>query len=495
MRPVVIALCVIVAAACSGTQAVVRSVEPVATATARAGIGGVTPRAWVYAGALFLPADPNTYSDVVSDAKPLADGGWVVLHAPTARPRFNCDPSSFGCGALRRQPIALLQRLDASGRVVAQEHGSEPFALTRLHVFESLNVVIGQGPQVVNGTLHAFRLDTLDGIASQQSDGCIASADRCFGFRTDYTNGTVTIEERDARDLRLISSTTQQIASVGPVSVLPAANLVAWRAATDSAPFVRYVPLDPTKPLAAAWPARAAAACDVAGVADDRAVLTYGPAGCRGDSGWHSEIIDVSTGRTVRALTPDQGYDPYALQHGEVEEAATGIVIDPRDGSDGPAVTGPLLHVDWTRGLAAVGLADGGVAVLKRESGSPAPRDVSFRTIATGACAEYEFPRIMAAEPSRVTCGALAGAASSTRLLVATGRAAYAARSFTVARVVVDQAMRTMDVTLARTGTRTNITDASPASVIELGEQLSGAWLIRLVGDVPFNSPAFAVRL
>src|SRR4051795_3199715 len=83
-----------------------------------AGIGGISrPSVWVYAGALFLPPDPNTYSDVIFDAQPLADGGWIVLHAPTARPRFNCDPGSFGC-ALMRPPLARMQRVDAAGRVV-----------------------------------------------------------------------------------------------------------------------------------------------------------------------------------------------------------------------------------------------------------------------------------------------------------------------------------------------------------------------------------------
>ena len=479
---VAIALLVISCSAAKQADAPVTTSPVVAPPS---GIGGIATNRWTFETALLKPSDPNTYSDVVMDAQPLADGGWLVIHAPTVRPRFNCDPTSYGCG-FARAPIGYLERLDRSGRVVAREHGAEPFGLTRIHVFESLNVVVGEGPQVLNGsTLHAFRLDTLDGIASELTQGCVVDGSRCYSLRPDFASGTVTVEERDPRDLRLAQAWTQPVLPSGSLALFPKENLVAWRAATDTPPFWRAAALDAARPLAIPWLARLQSACEVIRVAEDRAFVTFGPADCRGDSGWHGEIIEVSSGRVIRVVQPDDGISGNALgDHAFVQIAESGVVVDPQTGSDGPRMAGRPLSVDWDRGTAVFALADGGAALLRRQPGAAAQHDLPFQVIASARCDAYESPRVMAALSATVACPALGTAVGPSRLLITPGKAYYAASDIDVRRIAIDPTTRTIEVAYSPGTSRSSVTEPAATTVVELSEPPSaGEWLVRLSVD------------
>ena len=488
---VAIALLVISCSAAKQADAPVTTSPVVAPPS---GIGGIATNRWTFETALLKPSDPNTYSDVVMDAQPLADGGWLVIHAPTVRPHFNCDPTSYGCG-FARAPIGYLERLDRSGRVVAREHGAEPFGLTRIHVFESLNVVVGENPQVLNGTLHAFRLDTLDGIASELTQGCVVDGSRCYSLRPDFASGTVTVEERDPRDLRLAQAWTQPVLPSGSLALFPKENLVAWRAATDTPPFWRAAALDAARAIAIPWLARLQSACEVARVAENRAFVMFGPADCRGDTGWHGEIIEVSSGRVVRSLKPDDEISGNALgDHAFVQIAQSGVVVDPQTGSDGPRMAGRPLSVDWDRGIAAFALADGGAAALRRQLGAGAQHDLAFRVIASAMCDAYESPRVMPALSATVTCAALGTAVGPSRLLITPGKAYNAASGIDVRRIAIDPTTRTIEVAYSPGTSRSSVTEPAATTVVELSEPPSaGEWLVRLSVDGRPAATSFVV--
>ncbi len=442
------------------------------------GLGGIAAgtTTWAYAGTLLLPLDPNSYSNVVLDAKPLSDGGWIVLRGVAPR-RGICDPLSYGC--FIRRTTGQLLKLDASGTVVAQEHGAEPFGLLHVTVFESAGVVVGEGQQVRNGTLHAFHLDALDGIASELTT-CVAVGPSCFSYRVDYQTGRTPLEERDPKDLH-VTRTYPQIAMDGLYSapaIFPASNLLAWRPTTESAPFIHVAALDASRSIAIPWLARLEAACDVWRVGDDRAFVLFGPPACRGDTGWHWELVEVSSGRAVRVFGPDDTFSGNTRDAAVL--AATGVVVDPRDGTDGPTLPGGPLTIDWVRGVAVVALPDGGAAVFRRQTTPSAARNLSFRTVGSSTCADLDFPRLMRAIAGAIACPALAALAGPSRLLVATGRAAYSPSAFTVERVVVDPATHIIDVLYTGQERRTTITDPSPAAVIELSDPPAGEWLVRL---------------
>ncbi len=450
---------------------------------------------WVFAGTLFLPADPNVYSDTIVDAKPLQDGGWLVSHAAQVRPRSLCGPTSFGCGLVRR-PLGTLQRLDATGRVVAQEHGAEPFGPIELNVFEPAGVVVTGGPWVRNGGLSAFRLDTLDGITTQDGN-CVAIVSSCYDWRVDSRSGVATLKERAPADLHVVATRAEVagVATMWPPALSPQANLFAWRAQSEIAPFVHTAPLDSSRLVAAPWRTRLEQACDVRRVADDRALVTYGPPSCHGDSGWQNELVEVSTGRVVRAFPLDTSFSGNDRR--DILLADSGIAVDPRDGSDGPALAGgDPISIDWARGIAVAPLSDGGAAVYERRTLTPAPRELSFTTVAHGTCADYEYPRVMRAATPALKCPALAGSAGADRLLIATGRFATGPAAFTVTRVTADPATRVIDIRYTASGRRSNVTDASPASVIELAAPPSGEWLVRFMGEGadPYTARAYVVR-
>lgn len=486
---VALLLGVLVVASCTN------SMPAISTSPGPGGIGGIVPTTWVFAGTLALPADPNVYSDLIVQAKPLADGGWIVVRAASPRPRSLCDPTWFGCG-LVRAPLGTLERWDASGRVVAREHGAEPFGLRQVSVFESHGVVIGGGPWVRNGDLHAFRLDTLDGITTSVGD-CVAIAGSCYGYRVDYQAGQATLDLRDPTDLHVTRPLSTLLApSVGPPAIFPSANLVAWRSPSGAPPFVHAAALDATRPVAISWLARLQSACDLSRVADDRAFVMFGPPTCSGDTGWHAELIEVSSGRIVRAFPPSQSISGNARD--QIVLYDTGVVVDPRDGRDGPTLAGgDPISLDWDRGMAVAPLSDGGAAVYKRVAVTGAPRDLPFTTIANATCPEYEYPRVMNAHASTVKCAALASAVGPGRILLATGRFAYGPAAFTVTQVTTDSATHIIDIRYVGSGRRTNISDPSPTAVIELHDAPAGEWLVRFMGEGGdlYTARAFVIHL
>lgn len=458
------------------------------------GIGGISAApavTWLFSGSLLLPPDPNAYSNVLLDAKPLAAGGWIVLRAVDQR-RGLCDPTTYGCFVKRA--YGRLLKLGASGDIVAEEHGAEPFGLDHVSIFEKDAVVIGEGQQVRNGTVHAFRLDTLDGIASQLTN-CLAIDGRCYSYRIDFQSGRTPLEERDPRDLSLLRALPVTMDALSnPPSIFPASNFVAWRARTEVAPFIHVAALDASRPMGVPWLARLQTACDVTRIGDDRALVLFGPVACNGDTGWHGEIVEVSTGRAVRVFGPNDSISGNVRD--QVVLVTSGVAVDPRDGTDGPVLAGDPLSIDWDRGVAVATLADGGAAVFKRQAASPAPRDLSFTSIASATCAELEFPRVMRALAGSVACPGLSTATGTAHILVATGRAPYSPTSFTVTRVVADSATHVIDVRYTGSGRRTRISDPSPAAVIELNAPPSGEWLVRLVGEGAdlYTARAFVVR-
>ena len=435
------------------------------------------------------------YANLILDAKSLAGGGWVILRAADARRVPPCDPTVFGC-PLTKRPYGILERLDADGRVVAQEHGAEPFGLVHVIVFEAQGVVVGEG-QSRGQTLHAFRLASLDGIASDVAT-CIKSNDTCISYRKDYQSGLTILEERDPRDLHVVRSFASVTTVAQVPAIFPAANVVLVMAPTR--PFVDAVALDPTRPMTLSWRQRLSGACGVERVADDRALVAFGPSDCQSsDVGWHDELIEVSTGRVLRMLDPRSGLSGNALSAVEptMIVADTGIAIDPREGADGPVVAGPTAtYLDWDRGIAVVSLSDGGAAVLERRTASPQLHDLSFTTVGQGTCAEYLFPRVMNATSANVRCAAIAVSAGPDRLLVATGSAASQPASFTVTHVRADVALRTIDITYRPNGRRQAVSDPTPTAIIDVPDAPAGDWLVRLYaegGDLPYGY-AFVVR-
>jgi hypothetical protein len=323
----------------------------------------------------------------------------------------------------------------------------------------------------------------------------VAIGGSCFSYRTDYQAGQTTLEERDAATLQLLRTYAPLHGT--PSAIFPSLNLVA----SSSSVFLRVAgpldvrALDVSRPIGISWLARLQTACDMFRVADDRALTLFGPPSCSGDTGWHGELVEVSTGRIVRALAPGQTISGGTREYAVL--ADSGVAVDPRDGSDGLALAGgDPLAVDWDRGIAAAPLSDGGAYVLQRQAGTPAPRVLRFRTVAAASCGEYEFPRVMNAAASSVTCAAVAQQAGATRLLIATGRSAYGPVTFDVTRVIADPVAHTLDVVYRGAGRRTTINDPSPTKIIELADPPSGEWLVRLVGeDAALSSAkAFVVR-
>jgi hypothetical protein len=266
------------------------------------------------------------------------------------------------------------------------------------------------------------------------------------------------------------------------LAVFPKENLLTWRAVTETSPFVRVAALDAARPIAIPWLARLESACDVARVAEDRAFVTFGPAACRGDSGWHGEIIEVSSGRVIRVMQPDDGISGNALaDHAFVQIAESGVVVNPQTGSDGPRMDGRPLSVDWDRGIAVFALADGGAAVLRRQPGAAAQHNLAFQVIASARCDAYERPRVMAALSVTVACPALGTAVGPSRLLITPGKAYYAASSIDVRRIAIDPTTRTIEVAYSPGTSRSSVTEPAATTVVEFSEAPpAGDWLVRL---------------
>jgi hypothetical protein len=446
---------------------------------------------WRYDRTLLPPRDTSTYENVLLDAKPLSDGGWIVLRAVDPR-RYLTDPTVYG--PLVKQPYGELLKLDAAGRIVAKEHAAEPLGPTKVDVFEEQGVVVAQGRQVRNGTVHALRLDTLDGIASELTN-CIAIDGRCWSYRTFRSQGPTALEERDPRTLAVVRTYPQLTMDglQGQPAIFPSLNLIAWQRATSSAPSprrgVRAEALDPARPIAVPWIDRLRDACDVVRVGDDRAWIQYGPPGCEGDSGWRSDVVEVSSGRIVHHLATDDYVSGNELAAGRL--VTSPFAIDPRSGAFGPLVPDRAVTLDFDRGLALVPLTGGGSAVLRRRDAVARPTPLSHAPVASGRCRDVDFPRVVLG-PADFVCSGMSVHLDPGHLLVATGRNYRAPVDFDVTRATIDPATRQMEIAYSVTSAAPRPQDSGPVRVISLTDVPAGEWLVRLTGSSGPASAAFS---
>lgn len=432
---------------------------------------------WRFAGTLLPPADPERYTNVVIDALPLTNGGWVVLRVDQPS-RHNCSPTTFGC--FFRPPYGRLLRLDPDGRVVAEEHGPEPFGLTHLSVFETPRVVVGEGRQVKNGNLHAFDLDSLDGLATELTT-CVPVDGRCWAYRSYRLYGGTALEEREPRTLSVLRTYPHLTMDLlqEPPSIFPSANLIVWPS-PERPTRMRAEPLDQTRPIASPLVARLRAACHAVRVADDRIFVSESDSACDAASGGRTEILEVSTGRSVRAMSVNATTLPGS--RGVVAVDSVLRAVDPRTGSDGPQLWTAPFVLDFARGIGALPLSDGGVAVLRRVIGAERNVALTFREVATGTCESIDFPRVVIASPAS-SCDVVAAAPGPARLVVAAGRSARSPATLDIRRVTFDATTRTMDVSFQAGRSRGEIESPSAVRVIELASPPTGEWLVRLVPD------------
>lgn len=456
---------------------------------------------WAYERTLLPPRDASTYENVLLDAKPLSDGGWLVLRAVGPR-RSLVDPTTFG--PLIKQPYGELLKLDAFGRIVAREHAAEPLGLTKIDVFEEAGVVVAQGRRVRNGGVHALRLDTLDGIASELTS-CLAIDGRCWSFRTYRAQGSTALEERDPRTLAVIRTYPQLTMDglYGRPAIFPSANLIAWQRPGPPRG-VRAEALDPSRPIAIGWLDRLRRACDVTRVGDDRAWVADGPPDCaygESDAGWSSDLVEVSTGKVLRRLHSDEGVSGNELALGRLVLAPVPLAIDPRSGSPGPFVPDHPVALDFERGVAAVPLTGGGAAVLRRLAATSHPRAAAASSVASGRCRDVDFPSVVVG-PAELACTGFTAHLRAGQLLVATGRNYRSPVDFDVTDVIVDAATREVEVAYSATAAAPRPMESGPIRVIELPDMPAGEWLMRIVGGrglaTAFSSgtaSTFVVRL
>jgi len=465
-------LCAALVSACSVVAPVTPSADPSASGSRPEPPNAAT--IWAFAGTILPPSDPNTYDNELIDAVQLRDGGWIVIRAEHPR-RYLADPTAVG--PLVRAPIGQLLRLDPQGAVVAREHGNEPFGLRRISVFEDAGTVVGEGPQVGNGTLHSFRLDTLDGIATQYTS-CLPIDGRCWSYRSDTFHGPTALEEREPRTLAVLR-TYEKLKLDGALSepaIFPDRNLIAWQLSGPGRG-LQVAPLDDASPIAIPWLAQLRTACSVDRIGADRTVLTYGPAGCSGETGWTVQLVEVSTGRIVRDFGSDAAIERG--QRGLRVLLPSGASVRPSDGAAGPVFARAPVFIDWEKGVALVGLADGGGAVLRRQLGSPSSQFVPFKVAGSGRC-PIDFPRVQRLAQDDPACPALSGIAGPDRLLIASGRGYFAPTDLIPSGVVADDAARTLTIEYEPTSNAKAVRGAAPARVIELGRSFSGTWLVTL---------------
>jgi hypothetical protein len=440
---------------------------------------------WAYERTLLPAADQTTYENVLLDAKPLSDGGWVVLRAVDPR-RYLVDPTSYG--PLIKQPYGELLKLDTSGRIVAKEHAAEPLGLTKVDVFEEQGVIVAQGRQVRNGTVHALRLDTLDGIASELTN-CIAIEGRCWSFRTARYQGSTALEERDPRTLGVTRTYPHLTMDglYGQAAIFPSVNFIAWGKPAWNTPNpqhgVRVEPLDPTRPIAIPWLDQLRGACDVTRVGDDRALVAYGPPDCEYVEGsvFNSDLVEVSTGKLLRRIHSDEGISGNELAAGRLVLAPVPYVIDPRTGNVGPLLQDRPVSVDFDRGLAVIPLSGGGSAVLRRRSEAARSAAVGYSAVAGGRCRDVDFPHVVLG-PADFACQGMTAHIEAGQLLIATGRNYRSPVDFEVSRVILDPATKQVEIAYAAASLASRPLESGPVRIISLPDVPTGEWLVRVAG-------------
>lgn len=468
-----VALLLVLVVACEATPTVMPSASPTASAPIEA-----AREIWGYSGTLLLPRDASVYENVLDAAIPLRDGGWLVLRQNASTrsiPRIG-----FG-GQLFRRPIATLLRLDSGGVELAREHGSEPFALRELRVFEDLGIVIGYGAQVLNGSIHAFDLATLDGLWTlydRDPVPCVKIADHCWTYRrSSAPTDTSALTERDARTYRVLR-TFPHLGMDGvdmPPGIYPATNTVVWNEPGGAAPTgrARVGRLELDRPPAA-WATRVDDACWATPVGAAHLYLQFGD--CADFTLATFELFEVATGRTVR-IWPGSA-SPFI-------DGNTGFLswpdalVDLRDGSRGPEIPGTILGFDERRGIAAARLSNGGAAIYRRGTAVPRPVAVDVREIARLTCSGFEFPQVAPPRDSDGRCPAVEAHAGPRRILVTRGRM-RASEELTITGVTADIATRQLTIRVDPRGDQLVVPVEGVARILELPESIRGVWLVRL---------------
>ena len=260
-----------------------------------------------------------------------------------------------------------------------------------------------------------------------------------------------------------------------PPAIFPDRNLITWP--LNGGRSLQVAALDDASPIAIPWLDQLRKACNLDRLTADRAVVTYGPAGCSGETGWTAQLVEVSTGRIVRDLGSDALIERG--QRGLRVLLPSGASVRPSDGAAGPVFARAPVFIDWEKGVALVGLADGGGAVLRRQLGSPSSQSVPFKVAGSGRC-PIDFPRVQRLAKDDPACPALSGTAGPDRLLIASGRGYFAPTDLIPSRVVVDDGVRTLTIEYEPSPNAKAVRDSAPARVIELGRSFSGTWLVTL---------------
>lgn len=418
------------------------------------------------------------YENVLDAAIPLRDGGWLVLRQTDSR--RSIPRAGFG-GPLVRPPISTLLRLDAAGVEVAREHGSEPFALRELRVFEDLGLVLGYGAQVLNGSIHAFDLATLDGlwtVNDRDPVPCVQVADRCWTYRrSTVPTDTSALTERDARTYRVLRTfyhLGMDRLDTAP-GIYPAINTVVWNepggpAATGRA---RVARLDLDRP-SASWAARVDGACWAGPVGASHLYLQFGD--CTDLALATFELFDVASGQTVRTW---QGSASPFIDGSSGQLSWPEALVDLRDGSRGPEIPGAILAFDERRGIAAARLSNGGAAIYRRGMTVPRPVTVDVREIARLTCSGFEFAQVAPPRDSDGRCPAVKVHAGPGRILVTRGRV-RASEELTITAVMADAATRQLTIRVDPRGDQLVLPAEGVARILELPQSVRGEWLVRL---------------
>ena len=441
---------------------------------------------WRFAGTLLLPADPNSYANVILDVEPLKDSGWIVVQdrAPSRRLPHAGPSIPF------KSAGGTVVRLDSTGAVVARQSDPDSFSPTHVVLFEDASVVVAEGSWT-----RGLDLRTLDTLWKTDSE-CVAVADRCYAYQPFTTSPPGTFEERDPRTFALVRSlphikvgqlTTPMILSDWNVVVVPSKSSDHW---------FDFFSLDPAARITLPWIDRLRGARSIGLLSADRAIVSY--------EGWQngrfpaSELTDVATGRVI-ARYEDRLPVVTTAAGTFLTGAAVTEVLDPHDSSNGLDLPTLPLYASFEKGIVVVPLGNGGAAVLQREAGRSSEHAVTFTSIAEGACAAIDFTRVQLADGT-ADCPALAAAGGARRILVSIGKLPGIDR-FEIGGVTADEATGRLTIRV-RVGEPPSQSLASnaPTQVIQLPESLSGHWLVGLEPDLPTPRPfgfwtAFAIDI
>ena len=426
---------------------------------------------WRFAGTLLLPADPNSYANVILDIEPLKDGGWIVVQDRAPNRRL---PS----GGPSRGPLipahGIVMRLDAAGRVVAQQSDADSFSPTHVVLFEDAGVVVAEGSWT-----RGLDLRTLDTLWKTDSE-CVAVADRCYAYQPFTTSPPGTFEERDPRTFALVRSLPHiKVGQLTTPTILSDWNLVVVPSKSSDHWF-DFFSLDPAAPITLPWIDRLRGARSIALLSADRAIVSY--------DGWQngrfpaSELTDIATGRLIARYEDRLPAVATAAAGTLLIGATVTEVLDPRDSSHGLDLPTLPLYASFEKGIVVLPLGNGGAAVLQREAGHSSEHAVAFTSIAEGACPAIDFTRVQLADGT-ADCPALAAARGARRILVSIGKLPGIDR-FEISGVTADEATGRLAIRAGVGEPRSqSLASNAPTQVIQLPESLTGHWLVGLEPD------------